>query len=156
MTPATRWIGGIVLLLGVNVVAGVVLIAAAGGDTARRVVPDYYQRAVAWDQTMAANETSARLGWQITATPAGRALEVTVRDHVGAPVASAVVVVHLVPRGHADEPSEITLTATAAGTYRGLVPGLRLGLHDATITVTRGAEHWRGDRLIELAAGPRP
>ncbi len=155
MSPGARWIGIIVGLLVGNAVAVAVLIGAAG-STRGRVLPDYYQRAIGWDQTMAEAEASVRLGWTGAVAARGRVIELTVRDPAGAPVAGAAVTVHGVPRGHTDRPTSATLVAAGPGVYRATLPGDRAGLHDLAILVERGPDRWVADRLVELAGTGRP
>jgi len=156
MSPRTRWIALVVGLLVGNVLAVVILIGAAGGDTHRRVLPDYYDRAVAWDGAMAEAETSARLGWRGAVRIRARELELSLVDRAGAPLVGAAVTVRGLPRGHADEPVAVTLTAAAPGVYRGSVPGERAGLHDVAIVAERGGERWVVDRVVELGRGAPP
>ena len=63
MSAGTRWILIVIGLLLGNAVAVVVLIGSAGG-TRGRVLPDYYDRAAAWDDTMAETARSNALGWR--------------------------------------------------------------------------------------------
>jgi nitrogen fixation protein FixH len=153
VSPGTRWILIVVGLLVGNAVAAFALIGYAGGDTARRVVPHYYERAVAYDETMAAEAASAKLGWTTDVQVRGREVELTVRDHAGAPVAGATAVVRALPRAHADEQAEVTLVAVGPGVYRAAVPGVRPGLHELALSVALGDQRWVGDQVVDLAGG---
>lgn len=156
MSPATRWISIIVGLLAGNAIAVFVLIGAAGGDTERRVLPDYYARAAAWDATMAEAAASARLGWSGVVTARGREVELSLLDGRGAPLSDATVSVRGLPRGRADEVREVALVAVAPGRYRGTWPGARHGLHRLAVVAERGGERWVADRVVELAGTAAP
>jgi nitrogen fixation protein FixH len=156
VSAATRWITIVVGLLGGNALAVAILIGAAGGDTERRVVPDYYARAADWDATMAEAAASARLGWRGELVAHGRALELMLRGGDGAPIAGAAVVVRGTPRGNADELHELTLREVAPGRYRGVWPVGRGGLHTLTLAAERGGDRWVADRVIELTATGAP
>ncbi len=151
-----RWIAIVVGLLVGNAVAVAVLLAVAGGDTSRRVLPDYYGQAAAWDDVMAQQAASARLGWRCATRVDGRLLEVACHDAAGLPLAGVDVTVRALPRGRADEPVEVRLVEAGAGVHRAPLPGVRGGLHQLDLTVARGAERWTATRTVELtAAAPR-
>ncbi len=174
MSPAVRWISIVVGLLVGNAIAVFVLIGAAGGDTSRRVLPDYYGRAAHWDDRMAEAAASARLGWRGDLVADGRTLELTLRGGdaagapaagapdagaptagaptAGAPIVGATVTVRGTPRGRADEVREVALVEVAPGVYRGRWPGGRGGLHTLELIATRGADRWVADRVTELGA----
>jgi len=152
MSAGTRWILLVVGLLVGNAIAVVVLIGAAGG-TAGRVLPDYYDRAAAWDDTMAEAARSSALGWRGQTRARGRTVEVTLHDRVGAPLTDAAVSLRGFPRADADAISDVALVASAPGVYRGQWPGAQGGLHDVAIVATRGADRWVDRRILELAPG---
>lgn len=153
MSAGARWILIVVGLLVGNAIAVAVLIGVAGGDTGRRVLPDYYDRAVAWDATMAEARDSVGLGWSGVTRASGRLVEVSLRDRTGAPLTGATVSLRGFPRGRADAISEITLAAGAPGVYRGELPGVYGGLHDLVIVASKGGQRWVDERIVELARG---
>ncbi|MFI4896580.1 MAG: FixH family protein [Phycisphaerales bacterium JB059] len=62
------WIFGVVGLLLLNVgVCAVTVVAATGDPVAAAVEPDYYQKAVDWDEDKARWPAPERLGWTIQA-----------------------------------------------------------------------------------------
>lgn len=88
---AWRWGSLIVGLLGLQVAGGVVAIILATGDESVAVVPNYHEKALNWDQEMAAQAASAALGWKCDVTtldgqsvPSGVRITLTNRD--GMPV----------------------------------------------------------------------
>ncbi len=154
MSAATRWVGGVIALLVGNALAVAALIGAAGGDTGRRVVPDYYQKAAAWDDVMAASARTARLGWRCQVTARGRTVAVACRDDADRPVGASATITAL-PRGRADEAVAVTMEP-ADGGFRGVVSGGRHGLHDLTVVVLRGDDRWSGSALVELSSPVPP
>ena len=135
------WIAFVVGLLVTNAVAMGAMIAQAG-DPTPRVLPDYYKKAVAFDETIAERRASAELGWVATVTRTGRDAQVVLADAAGAPVAGAAVDVTIRPRSRADRLAAVTLTEAAPGRYAAaFAPGQR-GLHEIEVRATRGAERF--------------
>ena len=151
MSARTRWLGIIIGLLVGNAVAVFALMRVSAGEARRRVLPDYYERAAAWDSTMAERQASDALGWKVDVTVAGRELTLTVSDRGGAPVADAAVELVAVPRGRVDQTIKAAAVAVAPGVYRVSLVGERGGLHDVAVRIQRGADRFVGDRLVELA-----
>ncbi|MDP2359574.1 MAG: FixH family protein [bacterium] len=69
MTEQTRrgrwWPWAVVALLVLMGTMMAVLIKVAVDDPTHVVEPDYYQKAMRWDDTAALRDASARLGWQV-------------------------------------------------------------------------------------------
>lgn len=156
MSPAARWIGGIVLLLAGNAVA-VILLATRSGDPTPRTVPDAYRRAVAYDRTVAARAASDALGWRaephLVAAGRGDRLEVALLDRRGAPVAGAQVEASVRHRSRATGPT-VALVETAPGRYAAAVTAQGRGLHDVEVHATRGADRFLAARTLDLEAAP--
>lgn len=152
MTARTRWVAIIAGLLLGNAAATGVLIGLSSGQTRHRVLPDYYQRAVTWDSTMAEAQASAALGWRADLAVDGRELTLTVVDRGGAPVADAAVELVAVPRGRVDATVSAAAVAIGPGVYRVALTGHRGGLHDVALRVVRGSERFVADRLVDLGA----
>ena len=62
------WPWFVAALLAATAVGQGIMLYAATHDPTFAVVPDYYERAVAWDSTLAIEEASDALGWHATAT----------------------------------------------------------------------------------------
>lgn len=150
MSAATRWIAIIVGLLVGNALSVAVLIRASSGETAHRVLPDYYNRAAAWDTTMAEAQASVDLGWRAEVHVRGRELTLLVFDRAGAPVTDAAVELTAVPRGRVDATMTVIGVAVAPGVYRVALGGHRAGLHDVNLRVVRGQDRFVADHLVEL------
>jgi FixH len=150
MSARTRWIGIIVGLLVGNALAVAVLITMSRGEAARRVLPDYYQRAAAWDSTMAEAASSDALGWKVDVAVDGRELTLTATDRAGAALAGATVELVAVPRGRVDATLRSGAVEIAPGVYRVQLLGERRGLHDLNLHLRRGDDRFVADRVIEL------
>lgn len=157
MTPRVFWIGLVIALLGGNALAMGVLIAKSG-DPSSRVMPDYYQRAVAWDDTVAALQASDELGWtvesRLIATAPGRArLIVTIRDVAGAPVGGAGVDAEVRHRSRG-EGVALALVERDRGRYEADLAAPGIGLHVVGVRARSGNDHYTGQATVELEGGP--
>lgn len=105
----------VVFILGnVTVCAITVTVATRAGD--RGVEPGYYQKAMNWDQTVAAKEASERLGWRIVFSdpPAvGHPLRVRVLDANGLEVENARISLEAFHHATASKRVEVTLSRDA-------------------------------------------
>ena len=89
------WILVPVVLLTLSLLGALTTAAIAVSDPSFAVEPDYYKKALHWDQHQTALERSARLGWSVAlrTEPAivGAELVVELRDRQGQPVEGADV-----------------------------------------------------------------
>src|SRR6056297_599142 len=88
---AWRWGSLVVGMLTVQVVAGAFAIRLATRDPSVAVVPDYYQKALDWDDHVALRRASQKLGWdvllqQIDLDKPYSGLQIDVVDRSGRPV----------------------------------------------------------------------
>jgi nitrogen fixation protein FixH len=142
------WIAFVIALLVGNAAALGVLVAEAG-DPTPRVLPDYYKKAIAWDETVAARRASADLGWRaaVSTTPRGLTIELT--DAGGAAVAGASVEIVARHRSRADQLLTIALDETEPGRYRGAFAPARRGLYELEITARRGDDTFLLTTVVE-------
>jgi len=147
MTPKTRWIVAILVLLGGNVVAMVTLAVVANVGHSE-VIPNYYEQSTHYDDTLRAAEASRVLGWHVEATLSRGALHVTVSDAAGAPITGARVRASGYPRARAHDRIDVVLPAAPAGGYLGLADRT-LGLHDLAITVERDGKTFGQHVLVD-------
>jgi nitrogen fixation protein FixH len=116
----------VVGILGTSWIVCGITVYAAVTDESFAIEDDYYERAVTWDETMAAKRASAALGWSATMTVSAadphtnrRWLTVSVVDAAGEPVAldgAQAVAFHHARRGEA---REVKLRSTGDGTAAG-------------------------------------
>jgi len=156
MSSGRFWIFLVVFLLAGNTAAlGILLVKS--GDPGPRVMPDYYRRAIEWDQTVAALEASDELGWSVDAAlaatePARARLEVTVKTGAGAPVTGASVEAEVRHNSRAVGSATLFLQEVSPGQYQAVAPVELAGLHVVDVRARSGADHYVGSRTVELEA----
>ncbi len=163
MNVHRRWIYASAGLLAINVLAMAVLVTASS-HSAPLVVPQYYERAVAWDQAMADARRAAALGWRLElALGDGGALELSVRTADGQPVAGVHVVGGGVHRGSprhrlafdltTDADGRAQIAAAQAARQEGAArPATKVlpGWYQLELTVERGAVRYSERRAARL------
>lgn len=113
-------------LLGGHVVFIVTAITLATGDRSFAVVPDYYQKAVDYDERKAQLAQSQALGWRVElqaddalSTTGERGVTVRLTDREGAQVPGAALSVSCYHLSNAGEPVHFELTEALSGEYVG-------------------------------------
>lgn len=151
------WPGLVLLLLGGQLVMGAVAVMLATADPAWRVVPHYHDRALEWDQVVAARSVSERLGWSVEITPSAsatitgqRSFEVTLADAAGRPIEGANVSVELWHHARPDELMTVPCRATGGpGQYAGAARLTRNGLWQVEIRAERGEERFVKSQVVD-------
>lgn len=136
-------------LLGGHMVFIMVAITLATGDRSFAVVPDYYNKAVDYDQRKAELIASEQLGWQVELQPGAavdakgeRELVVVLRDRDGDPVTHAEVRVSCYHFARAREPVSLELNEWLPGQYVGTSKLSREGFWQFEISAKRGDERF--------------
>jgi len=137
-----RWGLVVVGLLCAHVSGMILAVRIATGDPTFTSVPDYYQRAVAWDDQAAAQRASDALGWQaeVTSSALGDRLVVVVRDAHGAPVDGLVGVVSAYHHARTRDVYDAPLTARGDGTYFAAIGVGAPGAWQVALRAERGDE----------------
>lgn len=156
-TRALAWPIGIAVILAVSVAANVFMFRLANGDPSFAVEPDYYRKAVHWDDELAQRRHNVELGWRTTAalTPAGDGgaeLRVWLTDSTGAPLDGATVRAQAFAVGRAADVSNLTLVASAhpaGGSYAARLPAARAGRWELRLEATRGADRFTAVERLE-------
>lgn len=137
--------GLVIGFLGGHTLFIVIAISLATGDRSFAVVPDYYQKAVDWDDHKARLAASDALGWEAAIEPAHevslhgeRALVVTIHDAQGRLVEGAEVEVTMYHRARAGDPLTISLAPDTPGRYTATAKMRDEGFWDFTLTARRG------------------
>ncbi|QOJ01313.1 MAG: FixH family protein [Phycisphaeraceae bacterium] len=133
------WPGMIFVLIGINVMITLSTLYLALADGSVAVEPDYYGKAVRWDDTVRQREANARLGWAVSLDPAGHGpggFAVRVQDQGGSPITDAVVAVELFHQAASRRRFGVTLEPRGDGVYAGLMPTDREGFWEFRVTVT--------------------
>ena len=140
MSAGKKWITAIVALLTLSVTTSVAL-AVLANNGMNEIIPQYYERAVHYDDAIDEANKSVSLGWRVRATIAGGVIAVEARDAAGKLVEGKVHVTGY-QRAHASEPIDVDLARATDGTYRATDKASRLGAHDLIITIDRGSDHF--------------
>jgi hypothetical protein len=152
-----HWPLMIVGLLVVNAVGVAWLVIASSGDPSHHVVPDYYRKALAWDDEMAQQRTNDRLGWRVELqlTPdrerAATRVEATLGSRGGLPLPGADVELKAFHKARAGHVLRARLAGKGHGRYGAWVPMRRPGLWELQLSVERQGE--RFTQVIERELG---
>jgi nitrogen fixation protein FixH len=155
-----HWPVIVVALLMVGVGANVGLMLVAAGDASFAVEPDYYQKALRWDETMAQETRNAALGWSVVAAfePAARPGEVKltarVNDRMGRAIEGARVLVETFHSARASHVLAAALVPEAAGRYAATLPLGRPGIWEVRLRVERGDQVFTRTLVQDLARTP--
>ena len=143
--PGVLWPAVIAGALTLHVVGSLVMVYFATSSESFAVEPDYYRKALAWDEKRAQDRHNAELGWQLefTVEPAapGHDPKITVDllDAEGSPLNHAKVSLEAFANTQADE--RFTVDLTAVDDHHEInLPMRRDGLWEFRFTVTRGDE----------------
>ncbi|MGE0441866.1 MAG: FixH family protein [Gemmatimonadales bacterium] len=146
---AALWPMAIIGVLAVTVGANGYLLYEANRGMAA-IEPDYYQKAVAFDSTMAQARRNATLGWRVVAAlDAGGTLTATIADSAGQPVTPGRFAVEAFPIAYEDGTVAATLTETGPGQFTAALPLRHAGLHEfrfeADVDTLRFTAVFRGE-----------
>ena len=162
MKPGMGWPIGVVVILGATVIANIVVMRVANNDPSFAIEPDYYQKAVAFDSTIAEERRSVALGWTATSTivasdTAGRpTLTVTIADARRQPVQGATVTVTALANARANEILSAALREVAPGRYQGALAARFAGQWEVRIDAVRGSEHFVVSTRTDVARAASP
>ncbi|CAN5862537.1 FixH family protein [soil metagenome] len=158
MKPGAGWPIGIVVILVVFVVGNLVMMRIANDDPAMAVEPDYYQKAVAFDSTMAVARRSAALGWSAQTTivardsAPGATVRVRLSDAAHQPVEGAVMTIDARFNARANDIITDTLVERAPGEYLASLAVTHAGQWEVRVTVTRGASRFTASTRADAPA----
>ncbi|HVA57697.1 MAG: FixH family protein [Gemmatimonadaceae bacterium] len=129
----------------------------ANDDPSFAIEPNYYQKAVDWDSTMAQERQNLALGWHLSPelaayTPRGGALlQITLRDASGVEIRDATVKVAAFFNARANDVIDTTLTRDFAG-YNVRLPVTHGGVWELQFDVTRGSQRFTATSRVEAVA----
>lgn len=142
------WPIGITGVLATTVAANIWVAVLANDDPSFAIEPNYYEKAVAWDTTLAQSRRNAMLGWRLTPTVGpigtdGRAvLTAYLTDSAGAAIPDAVVRVAALAVARASDVHEATLVPAGAGEYTTRLEASRAGQWELRFDATSGSDHF--------------
>jgi nitrogen fixation protein FixH len=155
-TSAWFWPAFVICLLLLPVAAAVILVRHAVSDESFAVEEDHYAKALAFDEHLARERASAKLGWtlQLDALPSAGGATISARL-LGLDGKSVEGLELTYEAFHLARGSEIlrgTLVATAGGGHEGTLPMFRPGLWEFRLRAGRGKERWQGRTRLDFMA----
>ncbi|MGD8439851.1 MAG: FixH family protein [Holophagae bacterium] len=140
--PGVFWPAVIAGALGLHVLVMLAMVYVATSNDSYAVEPDYYAKALAWDERRAQEQRNAELGWTLdfAVVPADPGADPVLRanlvDADGAPVTGARVAVEAFANVRRDDVLTATLDPTPGG-YEVTIPMHRNGRWEFRFRVTR-------------------
>ena len=151
------WPGIVVALLAGQLIVSFVAAALALGDPAQVVEPDYYGKALRWEQSQAELRQSEELGWVVgweiadAADLLGqREVKLVLIDAEGEPVTDAVAGVLFYHHALSGQREEASLTHSEDGVYTAVLPMRRDGTWQMNLRVTRGEVTFVNQRVVNV------
>jgi nitrogen fixation protein FixH len=155
MKRGRAWPFAIAGILVAGIASNVVFAVLAASDPAAAVEPDYYRKAIAWDEEMAQQERNVALGWTVHAAlhlgtngAPGR-LELTIADNKGDPLRGAAVSALVMHNARAAAVDSVTLRAVGEGRYAASVNAERPGIWEVRLDVRRELQHFTARERIQ-------
>ena len=133
------------------------MVSVATSDPSFAVVPDYYRKAVAWDETARQTAANERLGWTLAIdvsrrTDAGdrREVRVDLHDAAGAPIRDAGIRIEAYFDARAGAKQRVLLEPAPdqPGRYIGRLPVERDGHWTFHAVVHRGEDRFTAQRGV--------
>ncbi|MBL0927780.1 MAG: FixH family protein [Phycisphaerales bacterium] len=147
MSRSAIWPTFILAIIGLSLATMGTMIYRAVGDPSFAYEPQYYQKALAWDQTAAQRRRNAELAWTTilrTSAPnpatAERLLHLTVADAAGAPIAGAAVTAEVFPSLRAWDRRSLAFRPDPAGGYAADLRADLGGIWRIRLRIERGPE----------------
>lgn len=151
------WPGIVVGLLVGQLTASFIAAALALGDPAQVVEPDYYGKALRWEQTQAELRNSEQLGWAAVweIAPAADLVgqrEATLRlnDAAGQSITDATVEVFFYHHAVSGDRKAHLLPHVDGGAYAAVLPMRRDGTWQMNLRVTRDATVFVNEQAISV------
>ncbi len=155
-----QWPVIIVALLVAGVGANIGLMVVATHDASFAVEPDYYEKALRWNETMAQEQRNAALGWSVAidfeGMPRPGQVKLTARivDRAGHAVEGADVGVAAFHSARARQIITAALQPESSGRYSAALPLDRPGLWELRVRVERGEQVFTATLARDLARTP--
>lgn len=154
------WPIGLAALLVVSAGVNVVFMIIANRDPSFAVEPDYYRKALAWDETMAQEARNRALGWalDVRAEPASQRgrlrLVIRLADSAGSALDGAAVTVEALHGARAADVLTGTLAPAGPGLYAAEMPLRRAGLWELRFRAARGDDVFTRRLSTDLPGAP--
>lgn len=134
-----RWAWIVAAMLVTHTTLMITIATIAVDDPSFTTVPDYYERALAWDELRERRQESDRLGWEVDIAPSalGDRLVVTLLDRDGVPVVGASGDLSLYHHAGARDVRTVELVERGDGVYFATVDVSRVGAWQVTLVAQR-------------------
>jgi Predicted integral membrane protein linked to a cation pump len=148
MKRGMGWPIGIGTILILFVAANLFVMRLATTDPSFAIEPDYYNKAVAFDSTMAEERRSAALGWSASSiiaagdTRTGPAVTVTLADAKRQPIVDASVTITALFNARANDVLSATLHEHSPGQYGAPLAVRYAGQWEVRVDAVRGTDHF--------------
>lgn len=142
MKRDAAWPVGIVLLLATFVAANLFVMRIAGADPSFAVEPDYYQKAVGFDSTMALTARSNALGWTARAGLTSDSVTVHLIDARARPATGATVTISARFNARAADVHVATLIEGEPGRYVAPLTTAHAGEWEVRVDASRGIDRF--------------
>lgn len=153
------WPGLVFVLFAGQLAMAILAVTMAHSDRAFAIEPDYYRKALHWDEYAAQLRTNQSLGWTLDASIADevttlsqRRVEVTLRARDGAPLDDAAIRVELFHHAHAQVRTTAELTALGDGRYFATPRMPQTGAWELRFDVSRGSEQFTSRIVTQVGA----
>jgi nitrogen fixation protein FixH len=147
----------------VSVVAANIWVAViANDDPSFAIEPDYYQKAVAWDSSMAQARHNAALNWSLVPTlgafaaDKGARLSVRLTDSTGSTIHDARIHVAALYNARANAVYTATLGPDGPDGYVATLPVHHAGEWELRFEVRRGADRFTATARVEAVPAGLP
>ena len=150
------WKYVVIGLLGLNVAIVAVTVILAGNEDRATPEPDYYAKAMHWDDHRRQLSRNRDLGWKISwdgieFSPSGdRVVRVGVKDAKGEAIVDATVSVIIYHNAASNSRLAGTALAESPGSYKVQLPAPRGGAWTVRAEISRGAEKYIDERQCEF------
>jgi nitrogen fixation protein FixH len=157
---ALTWGAIIIGILGASFTVAMVMLYVSSTDPSFAVEPDYYDKAIHWDDHATQRQTNTELGWRITlgqgpgGAPGQRTLTAILTDRAGDPIGDATVGVVAFHNARAADRSGFPMTTTGGGVFTAEAPLRRPGLWEFRFTVVAPGSTFTDTQQIELPPIP--
>jgi len=135
-----------VVLLGTMFVGWGVMISLALDDPAFAIEPEYYDKAVHFDEHRAEARESRELGWSLQVAPRldaeGALVDVTLRDRQGRPIKDASVKATVFHNARSSQWRQLEFRGDGHGRYSQRLAPWRPGLWELRFEVQRGGQRF--------------
>jgi FixH len=122
--------------------------------------PDYYQKAILWDQTQAQAAENQRLSYRLLLPPSlkfdkhGRVtLELELRERLGQPISGARITADAFANAYSGDIVRLAFSERTPGVYQAVLSVHQRGVWVFRISALAGTEHFTADLRADLVPG---